>query len=130
MLEKHKKGDPAVIKPNQKLIDDKRYFGFPVYIGDIYEKSVGLYLSHNKIKKFNTAIDNALREEMYYWCNHPNATDHHTDFNIVRFRDMYNITEDELPFDNLKRWYYRERKRLHDRASQQKVYNPQFELFY
>lgn len=130
MLEKHKKEDPATVRPNQKLIDQKRYFGYPVYIGDIYETSVGLYLSHNKIKKFNEALDDAFREEMYRWCNHPNATDHVTDFNIDRFRSIYNITEDDLPFENLKRWYYRERQRLKDRANPNKDFNPQFELFY
>jgi hypothetical protein len=130
MLEKHKKGDPATIKPNQKLIDQKKFLAYPVFIGDKYETSRGLYLSQANIKHFNESVDDMLREEMYRWCKHPNATDAHVDFNIVRFRDWYGITEDELPFDNLKRWYYRERQRLDNRGRVEVHYEPQYELTY
>ena len=116
MLEKHKKGDPATIRPSQKLIDNLKYLPYPVFIGDTIERQKGLFLSQEKIKKFNESVDDAFREEMYRWCNHPNATDFVIDFQIQRFRDQYNITEDELPFENLKRWYYRERPRLLERA--------------
>ncbi len=116
MLEKHKKGDPATIRPSQKLLDDAAYLPYPIFIGDSIQQKNGLFLSQEKIKKFNENVDDAFREEMYRWCKHPNATDFHVDYQIVRFRDMYSVTEDELPFENLKRWYYRERIRLDDRA--------------
>ena len=130
MLEIHKKGDPGTIRPNQKLIDDKKYVGYPVFIGDSYEASRGLYLSRKKIIDFNEAIDDLFREEMYRWCNHPGSVDGKVDFDIVRFRDFYGITEDELPFDNLKRWYYRERERLHKRSSDKAATTPQLHLIY
>lgn len=130
MLEKHKKKDPWLVKPSQKLIDGKKFFGYPVFIGDKYEASRGLYLSHDKIKHFNESVDDMLREEMYRWCQHPGSIDHVVDFDIVRFRDFYGITEDELPFENLKKWYYRERKRLNDRGRIEIHYEPQLELFY
>ncbi len=116
MLEKHKKGDPATIRPSQKLLDNVTFLPYPVFVGDNIERTRGTYLSQEMIVKFNKAVDNMLRKEMYRWCKHPNATDHHVDFQIVRFRDMYDISEDELPFDNLKRWYYRERKRVEEHA--------------
>ncbi len=128
MLEKHKKADPATIRPSQKLIDGKNYFAYPVFIGDKIEKSHGLYLSKEKIKKFNDSVDDALREEMFWWCQHPGSIDHIVDFDIIRFRDKYGITEDELPFDNLKRWYYRNRERLNDRGRIEKHFEPQLEL--
>ena len=71
MLEKHKKGDPATIRPSQKMIDDKKYFGYPIFIGDDYERTKGLFLSANNIKQFNDSVDDMIREEMYKWCIHP-----------------------------------------------------------
>lgn len=128
MLERHKKQDPGRVRPSQKIIDHKNYFGYPIYIGTKYENSRGLYLSKFNIDKFNDCIDDLFREEMYRFANHPNATDQVIDYNIIRFREMYNIYEDELPFDNLKRWYYRERKRLTERINYQPPFEPQFTL--
>lgn len=130
MLEKHAKIDPSLVKPSQKLIDNEVYFAYKVFIGDHHERTRGLYLSDEKIKHFNESVDDMIREEMYRWCRHPNSTDHTVDFDIVRFRDFYGISEDEMPFENLKRWYYRERKRLDDRGRIEIRYEPQIELFY
>lgn len=127
MLERHKKSDPSTVKPSQKMIDNQKYFGYPVFIGDGFEKARGLYLSNKKIEQFNDSVDDMIREEMYRWCQHPGSIDHKVDYDIVRFRDMYGITEDELPFENLKRWYYRNRERLEDRRVE-KRYEPQLIL--
>jgi hypothetical protein len=132
LLEKHKKQDPSTVRPSQKLIDDKTYYGYPIFIGDAFEAARGLYLSSDKIKKFNDAVDEMIREEMYLWCVHPGlkdgATDAVVDYNIHRFRDQYGIPEDELPFDNLKRWFYRNRLRLDQRGRVEKRYEPQIVL--
>jgi hypothetical protein len=130
MLEKHKKGDPSTIKPNQRLIDDVKFLPYPVYVGDNYQRTRGLYLSSEKIIAFNESVDDMFREEMYRWCNHPNAVDNIVDYNIGRFCDQYNISEDELPFENLKRWYYRERLRLENRAKVEVERAPQLVLSY
>lgn len=130
LLEKHKKNDPSTVRPNQKLIDGKKFIGYPVFVGDSYEQKRGLYLSAIKIKQFNEAVDDMFREEMYRWCNHPNSTDGTVDFDIYRFRDFYGISEDEMPFDNLKRWYYRERIRLVERSAPKDPTTPQLELVY
>jgi hypothetical protein len=130
LLRHHKKQDPATVRPSQKLIDNKKYFPYPVYIGDKIVRSNGLYLDNETIKKFNESVDDAIREEMFWWCQHPGSIDHIVDFDIVRFRDKYNMTEDDLPFDNLKKWYYRERKRLLDRGRIEKRFEPQLELSY
>jgi hypothetical protein len=39
------------------------------------------------------------------------------DFNIRRFIDLYGFSEDDLPFENLKRWYFRERERINKRLN-------------
>jgi hypothetical protein len=130
LLEKFKKQDPGTVRPGQKIIDDSKYFGYPIYIGSKYENSKGTFISKFNIDRFNDSIDDLLREEMYRFCNHPNAIDHVVDFNIVRFREMYNITEDELPFDNLKRWYYRERERITERKNNKPPFDPQYEFSY
>lgn len=117
MLEKHAKKDPAAIRPSQKLIDGKEYVGYECYIGSAIFKSHGCYISHQNIKRFNDGVDDLMREHMVSWIHHPNATDHVVDFNIIRFRDFFDITEDELPFENLKRWYYRHLKRIQARKN-------------
>jgi hypothetical protein len=128
MLEKHKKHDPSVIRPSQKLIDGTNYVGYPIFVGDIYESTRGLYISPEKIKQFNSSVDDMIREEMYRWCNHPGSVDGKVDYDIVRFRDIYGIPEDELPFDNLKRWYYRNRERLAARGREERRFEPQITL--
>ena len=130
MLEIHKKMDPALIRPNQKLIDNKKYFRYELYIGDGIESSRGLYLSNDRIKKFNVTLDNMMREDMFRFCEMPDDQEHRVDYNIVRFREKYGITEDEMPFENLKKWYYRERIRLKEHVRVEKRFEPQLELFY
>lgn len=127
-LQPHKKEDPSTVRPNQRLIDNKKFLPYPIFVGDMYERR--LYLSSVDIIYFNGVIDDMFREEMYRWCQHPNSTDFTVDYDILRFRDWYGITEDELPFDNLKRWYYRERQRLNDRGRIEIRYEPQLELAY
>ncbi|RYD76891.1 MAG: hypothetical protein EOP55_10490 [Sphingobacteriales bacterium] len=128
MLEKHKKQDPGTVRPSQKLIDHKNYFAYPVYIGNNYENSKGLYISTANIKRFNDTIDDLFREQMYAYINHPNSTTGVVDYDIVGFRELYGISEDELPFDNLKRWYYRERLRIVSRKNWTPPFVPQFTL--
>ena len=126
MLEKHKKQDPSKVRPSQRLIDGKIFISYNVYVGDKYEKT--LYISNANILHFNDCIDDLLREEMYRYIHHPNATDECVDYNIKRFREMYTISEDELPFDNLKRWYYRERERINTRLKAPEPFKPQMTL--
>ena len=128
LLEKHKKKDPGKVRPGQKLIDNLKYFGYPIYVGPKYEDIKGTYISNFNIFRFNDCLDDLIREEMYRYVNHPNATDDVVDFNILRFRDLYNISEDDLPFDNLKRWYYRERERITGRKNNAAPFEPQYTL--
>jgi hypothetical protein len=65
----------------------------------------------------NEAMDNMIRRNMYDWIYSPASPHKEVDYNIIAFRDMYGIDEDELPFDNLKRWFYRERQRMDKRVN-------------
>jgi len=67
------------------------------------------------ILEFNESIDLTIKLEMFRWCHHPNAYFKEVDYNIKRFIDFYEFSEDDLTFDNLKRWYYRERQRISSR---------------
>lgn len=128
MLQKHEKQDASKVRPSQKLIDNINYFPYPVYVGSTYQNSKGLYLTTKNIKRFNESIDDLFREQMYYYVNHPNSVDHKIDYDILRFRDMHKITEDELPFENLKRWYFRERLRFTARINYTPPFTPQYTL--
>lgn len=112
MLKKFDKNDPSKVRPSQKMNLGATY---DINLGKNGLQLLGGYLSDENIKKFNIVIDAIIRQEMYRWCHHPNATDHIIDFNIRRFIDFYGFAEDDLPFENLKRWYFRERKRLTNR---------------
>ncbi len=111
MLNKFDKKDPTKVKPCQKL-NLGATFDF-----DIGKNTLGTHLTNEDIRRFSNAIDLLIRQEMYRWCNHPNATDQVVDYNIRRFIDFYGFAEDDLPFENLKRWYYRERERFNKRSN-------------
>jgi hypothetical protein len=128
MLEKHKKQDPGIIKPSQKLIDHRLFFPYEVFIGEKVCNTRGMYLGSYDIQKFNSGVDEMIREEMFRWCHHPNATDDVVDYNIQRFCEYYGFSEDDLPFANLKRWYYRERERIQNRSINIKEFVPQMVL--
>ncbi len=133
MLQKHDKQDPGLVRPSQKLIDHKIYFPYPVYIGSSYFKTKGSYISQEDLLRFNDAVHDMICEEMYRWCGHaiygdPNTIDSVVDYNIRRFQDWYGFTEEDLPFDNLKRWYYRERERIEKRKNAEEPFDPQLTL--
>lgn len=115
MFKKFDKSDPSKVKRCPKL-DLGATFDI-----DIGKNTSGTYLSNEDIRRFSNAIDLLIRQEMYRWCNHPNATDQVIDYNIRRFIDLYDFAEDDLPFENLKRWYYRERERRNKRSSDRLV---------
>ena len=113
MLKKFDKKDPSLVRPSEKLNLGATY---DILIGQNRFDHLGGYLDNEDILKFSKSIDLLIRQEMYRWCNHPNATDQVIDFNIRRFVDYYGFDEDDLPFDNLKRWYFRERQRYNKRV--------------
>lgn len=112
MFEPFAKDDPGRIRPNLKHSLGDTY---DVCMGETGLRTYGGYLSGEKLKLFSDSIDLMIKQEMYRWCHHPNATDLVVDYNIRRFQDFYGFQEEHLSFDNLKRWYYRERKRLEER---------------
>lgn len=111
MLEKFEKGNPVVQRPNNKMIDGDKYVGYNVQLSDYLLNKKGGYISNENIRLLNEALENMIRRQMYDWIQSPAKTHKEVDYNIHAFRDLYGIFEDEMPFDNLKRWYYRERER-------------------
>ncbi len=122
MFEPFAKDDPAKVRPSLKQSLGETY---DVCMGTSGLRTYGGYLSNEKLKLFSEAIDLMIKQEMYRWCQHPNATDMVVDFNIRRFQDFYGFQEEHLSFDNLKRWYYRERRRLEERAAKDVEVRPQ-----
>lgn len=124
LLKKFDKKEPWKVRPSSKLDLGGT---FDILIGNDGIQRLGGYLSNTDILKFSQAIDLLIRQEMYRWCHHPNATDHVIDFNIRRFIDFYGFAEDDLPFDNLKRWYFRERQRINKRVTDR--LNEEYKVF-
>lgn len=120
LFEPFDKVDPFLIK-NQR----KESLGdfFDVYINDSMLRKYGGHLSNESISKFNESVDLIIKQDMYRWCHHPNADFKQVDYNIKRFIDFYGF-DDHLNFDNLKRWYYRERKRIADRNKRVTEFEP------
>lgn len=116
LFEQFSKQEPWKVRPSQKISLGAMY---DVCMGETGLRTFGGFLSDDSLRDFSKNIDLLIKQEMYRWCHHPNATDEVVDFNIRRFQDFYGFEEEELSFDNLKRWYYRERERLkkrHERA--------------
>ncbi|KAA8483749.1 hypothetical protein BDE36_1787 [Arcticibacter tournemirensis] len=129
MLEKHEKMDPSKVRPSQRMIDDKNFVGYPIYVGSSLRKTKGSFISEKNILAFNEDVDDHLKEEMFRFIHaHPGKIDSVVDYNIIRFRDFYDISEDELSFDALKRWYYRNRQRIDERKHAPEPFIPQLIL--
>lgn len=112
LFEQFDKLDPFQLKGQRK---ESLGDFFEVYLSDYLLRKVGGHLSNEAITSFNEAVDLIIKQDMYRWCNHPNADHKEVDYNIKRFIDFYKFAEDDLTFDNLKRWYYRERERIQKR---------------
>jgi hypothetical protein len=102
------------------------FFGFMV--GEGTGRKKGISISSDNVKRFNAAVMDLLHEEMYRLITQLAKAGYQVDQTIREFQAMYNFTEDELPFENLKRWYYRERLRLESRAAERREVYPQFTL--
>lgn len=127
MFEKFNKQDPAQVKPSLKL----NLGGYiDVFIGKREFEKYGAFISNKKIRVFSEMICAAIRQELYRWCHHPNATDEVIDYNIRRFQDFYGFDEDDMSFDALKRWYYRERQRIQRRTLLVDTFDPQLQLMF
>lgn len=109
LLEPFDKTDPSRVKRQRK---EELGDMIEVYISDLMIRKYGAYLSNEAIRNFNESVDLFVKQEMWRWCHHPNAHHKEVDYNIRRFIDFYGFAEDDLTFDNLKRWYYRERERI------------------
>lgn len=117
LLRKFEKGDPVIQRPNSKIIDGINFVGYNIFIGDSTFKDRGAFISTKDILFLNEALDNMICRAMYDWIYSPASPHKEVDYNIIAFREMYDISEDELPFDNLKRWFYRERQRMDKRKN-------------
>ena len=109
MLEKPQKVDPRKIIHRPKLNLGSHY---GIFVGAVSADKYGVHLVNEKIISFNDSMDDLLREEMYRFVQMMVKKGHQVDNSIKEFLAIYDICEDELPFENLKRWYYRERIRI------------------
>lgn len=120
MLHKPEKTNPALVRPSQKLIDNINYFPYPVYIGAGLVAKRGCYLSREDILDLNDSLDDLMKFEMYSLIQKSLSPGYdnrfEVDLGIKKFRDLYDLSEDDITFDNLKRWYYRNRARIEGRA--------------
>jgi len=121
MFEPFAKDDPGKVRPCLKHSLGATY---DVCMGLTGLRKYGGYLSAENLKLFSDSVDLMIKQEMYRWCHHPNATDMVVDYNIRRFQDFYGFQEEHLSFDNLKRWYYRERQRREERDAKERPVSP------
>ncbi len=101
------------------------YFGFAVTASSARSQT---YLNSDSVKKINQVISDIIHEEMYRMITRQAGKFVQVDQTIREFTAMYDFTEDELPFENLKRWYYRERKERELRRQKLEASGPQFIL--
>lgn len=119
------KRTPAEIK-NTVKIEYGEYFGFAINQNTI--KTQGENIDSDNVRRINEVISDIIHEEMYRMITHREGKFVQVDAAIREFQAMYNFSEDELPFDNLKRWYYRERKSREERRLQFLETEPEFVL--
>ena len=99
-----------------------------VIVGEGTIRKKGCHISSANVKRINEVVAEELHEEMYRLICQLKKAGYQVDDTIREFQRMYDFDEDELPFENLKRWYYRERARLDSRAAERREVAPQFTL--
>jgi hypothetical protein len=114
----------AIVKKDKIIYGD--FIGVMVGEGTLRKK--GSLVSSDNVKRFNTVVQDILHDEMFNLITQLKKAGYQVDDTIREFQAMYAFSEDELPFENLKRWYYRERKRRDDRAAERRTIDPQFTL--
>lgn len=124
-LEPMPKLHPSELKKKDK-ISYGEMIGFMVGSGTIKKK--GCYISSESVKLFNEVVADLIHEEMYRFIVQLNGMGCQVDDSIRNFQQLYGFTEDDLPFENLKRWYYRERKRIEMRKILKQSVEPQMTL--
>lgn len=124
-LEPVTKVDPAKVKKKDK-VEYGEFIGF--YVGAATVRKRGNVVSSHNVKLFNEVMADLIHEEMYRFITQLKTLGCQVDDSIRSFQAMYNFTEDELPFENLKRWYYRERERINMRKEIKAAIDPQFTL--
>ena len=117
LMEPFCKSDPGKIRPSKKYSLGGH---IDIFVSDYLLKKHGGYISDDNIKSFSKAVDLIIKQNMYSWCHSHNRPDEYVDYNIKRFINFYGFSEDDLSFDNCKRWYYRERERISKRKSEAK----------
>jgi hypothetical protein len=126
-LERPVKVDPAAFKKKDKIIYGE-FIG--VQVGASTARKKGNMISGENVKLFNEVVHDLIHEQMYQYVSLLNKTGCQVDDSIRNFQEAMGFTEDELPFENLKRWFYRERKRLELRKMIQNTEPPQLTLNY
>ncbi|MDB4919833.1 hypothetical protein [Mucilaginibacter sp.] len=124
-LEHVTKVNPATYRKKDKVI----YGDFVgIMIGEGTIRKHGCHISGENVKKFNATVQDLIHEEMFRLITQLKQAGYQVDDTIREFQRMYGFSEDELPFDNLKRWYYRERERIEQRAGKRIEVHPQYVL--
>lgn len=118
------------VRPQDFVKKDKINYGefVGISVGESTFKKRGGFISSEHVVAFNKAMMSLIQEEMYRLITQLKKAGYQVDDTIREFQRMYDFSEDELPFENLKRWYYRERKRLEIRAQERREVQPQFVL--
>ena len=92
---------------------------YPFVLGKGVKEEYGQYLSRHDIISFSKTIENLILKELFKWVNHPFCPEDKIDFAIKEFINFYDFSEDDFPFSQLKRWFFRERIRDHARKNHQ-----------
>ena len=118
------------VSAGKLLKKDKIIYGETIglLVGEATVRKYGSHISSENVKLFNEAVLDQIYEEMYRLITQMKHDRFQVDDTIRGFLSFYRFTEDELPFDNAKRWYYRERERLAARAAESRVVHPQYTL--
>jgi len=77
---------------------------YPVEISMRYMTEYGVFIDSRTVKKFNTQIDNLFREEMrtHVFINYEKNSIP-KDRALKQFLDYFNISEDDIKFETLKK---------------------------
>lgn len=70
----------------------------------------GPFISNKKIELFNKTIEKLMYKELFIMLDHSDQQYNYIQSGIIKFRNKYNITDEEMDYHRLRKAYQRKRE--------------------
>jgi hypothetical protein len=121
VTEKNKTGSFLIsnLKHKLQIIDDDFVLDttnctrLKIAVPEYYQRNFGIYITPRAQLRFNKFLKDDMQEKMLdFILDRKTSKKGYIHPAILKFREKYGITEDELPFKTMQKWWDREKIRI------------------